>query len=98
MTSGSVGEALPDDYSLAQNYPNPFNPSTEISFELSRSANVKLEILNVTGQHVATLVEQELPAGSHTVVWKARGFASGVYLYRMSAGGTTRTMKMVLLK
>jgi hypothetical protein len=80
------------------NSPNPFNPSTDISFDLPTASQVSLEVYNVTGQKVATLVDDLLAAGRHTVTWDATDFASGVYLYRLTAGDFVETRKMVLIK
>jgi hypothetical protein len=89
---------LPTEYSLHQNYPNPFNPITEISFALPNAANVKLEIFNIMGQRVATLVDQHLEAGNHSVTWDGSRVASGIYFYRFDAGDFVESKKMVLLK
>jgi hypothetical protein len=99
----SSGEALPESFVLSQNYPNPFNPTTEIHFSIPEAAPVRLEVYNITGQKVATLVDGNLGAGTHTAHWNAaddnnRPVASGIYLYRLQAGGWTDTKKMILLK
>ncbi len=91
-------DLLPMEFTLNQNHPNPFNPVTEISFGLPQACNVKLEIFNVVGQKVATLVEGYFEAGAHTVVWDGTRVASGVYLYRLEADDFVSTKKMVLLK
>ena len=88
--------------SWAQNYPNPFNPSTIIPYQLPAPARVRLEVFNILGQRVATLVDGERPAGFHTAIWDAtdasgRGVGSGVYLYRLLGGGERLTRSMVLL-
>ncbi|MEW5796842.1 MAG: S8 family serine peptidase [Candidatus Zixiibacteriota bacterium] len=89
---------LPRQFALHQNYPNPFNPSTAITFELPARAFTRLEVFNILGQTVAVLVDQELPAGSHTVQFDGNGVASGAYLYRLRADSNESTRKMVLLK
>ncbi len=89
---------VPMVYDLKQNYPNPFNPSTTIKFQIPNSNLVTLEIYNLLGQKVATLVNEKLTAGRHTVEWNAAGFASGVYLYRLQAGNYTETKKLILLR
>ena len=87
------------DFKLYQNYPNPFNPKTAISYELKASSYVDLSIYNIIGQKVATLVSEEKLAGQYQVEWDASLFASGVYLYRLSADqGFVQTKKLVLLK
>jgi hypothetical protein len=90
--------ALPDDYILGQNYPNPFNTTTGISFELPAAGDVRLDVYNLAGQVVGSLADSYYDAGSHTVVWDASGMASGVYFYRLTAGGKTFTKRMTLLK
>ncbi len=90
----------PDDFVLNQNYPNPFNPSTNISFTLGTSANVTLEVFNVLGQKVASLVNNEkLTSGNYDFSFDASQLSSGIYIYRMSAdNGFTQTRKMMLIK
>jgi hypothetical protein len=80
----------PRQFELFQNYPNPFNPRTEISYQTSEPGRVTLKVYNVLGQEVATLVDADQPAGAHRVEWNAGTFASGVYVYRLSAGGDNR--------
>lgn len=97
------GDGLPDQFALAQNYPNPFNPTTEISFSLPQSAPTNLTIYNVNGQQVATLVDNDLPAGDHVVQWDGRNgssqaVATGVYFYRLQAGDFNETKKMLMVK
>jgi hypothetical protein len=94
---------LPREYVLYQNYPNPFNPATTIQYALPQIANVELAIYNLLGQKVRTLVDQQLPAGYHDVVWDGRNDAgmpvgSGIYLYRMKAGRFVETRKMVMMQ
>ncbi len=93
-----IAETLPITFGLAQNYPNPFNPVTEITFALPVAADVRLEVFNVLGQKVATLVEQRLEAGQHSITWDAIAQASGVYMYRLTAGDFVETKKMILMK
>jgi len=85
-------------YALDQNAPNPFNPTTTIGFTLADAGNVSIDIYNVAGQKVDTLVGNFMDAGSHSVVWDASGFSAGVYFYTIKSGNFTRTMKMTLLK
>ncbi|MEW6413514.1 MAG: FlgD immunoglobulin-like domain containing protein [Candidatus Zixiibacteriota bacterium] len=95
---------LPNEFNLRQNYPNPFNPSTVIVFDLPRSSSVSLEIHNVLGQRVRTLVaDRNLPAGTHTIEWDGNDgngvrVASGVYFYTLTAGANSAHRKMLLLK
>jgi hypothetical protein len=95
--------AVPDEFSLHQNYPNPFNPTTTILYDLPEAAMVHLVIYDVLGRQVRTLVNQDLTAGYHRAVWDAtddlgRPLSGGLYIYRIQAGGFSKTMKMVLLK
>jgi hypothetical protein len=89
---------VPQEFSLNQNHPNPFNAATEISFTLPHACQVKLEILNIAGQKVSTLVNRHMAAGAHTVLWDAGKVASGVYVYRLTAGEYMESRKMTLVK
>ena len=96
------GPALPDGSGLGPNYPNPFNPSTVIPYQLPTAARVRLEVFNVLGQRVATLVDGDRPAGFHSAVWDAtngsdQAVAAGVYIYRLTAAGAQHTGRMVLV-
>ncbi|MBD3404009.1 T9SS type A sorting domain-containing protein [candidate division GN15 bacterium] len=82
----------------AQNYPNPFNPTTTISFALPASGPVKLTVFNVLGQEVDVLVDDVLPAGSHSVTWDGSDASSGVYLYRIKTTDQVISKKMILTK
>ena len=94
-----TGDAvMPISFALHQNYPNPFNPETSIRFDLVENSLVNLTIYNVAGQEVANLVNGNMTAGSHTVNFDGANLTSGVYLYRLTAGEFTSTMKMVLMK
>lgn len=96
--TGVAGKVLPKEYSLSQNYPNPFNPSTVIEFALPKDAHVKLEVYNILGQKVATLVDEVRPAGYHSVKLDGTNLASGMYLYRLAAGQQTFLKKLLLMK
>lgn len=89
---------LPVRFELKQNYPNPFNPSTTIEFSLPKKEQVSLKIFNSIGDEVATLVNEALPAGIHNWAWNAADVASGVYFFRLQAGGFIETKKLVLMK
>jgi hypothetical protein len=91
-------ENVPVSFRLNQNYPNPFNPSTRISFSLESPGKTTLTIYNVLGQKVATLLSQELSAGSHEVNFNASNLSSGVYLYRLDSGDYTAVKKMMIMK
>jgi hypothetical protein len=86
------------EYSLLQNYPNPFNPSTRIGFGIPEPSAVRLEIFSMDGRRMATIIEENLPAGSHEIDFSASGWSSGIYMYRLTAGGVVLTRKMMLLK
>ncbi|UCD64464.1 MAG: SBBP repeat-containing protein [Candidatus Zixiibacteriota bacterium] len=92
------GGGLPGTFSLSQNYPNPFNPVTEIEFALPKACHARLEIYNIVGQRVTTLVNRQMEAGLHTVNFDGSKVASGVYMYRLQAGDFVESKKMLLLK
>ena len=97
----SKTSAVPQNYELSQNYPNPFNPTTQISFSVPSSNNgqlVTLKVYNVLGQEVTTLFSGTKSAGNYTVPFDGSKLASGVYLYRLQAGNTSITKKMVMMK
>lgn len=100
VTSTGVGDdgVLPQKFALSQNYPNPFNPTTRISYTIPGGTNVKLTVFNSLGQEVATLVDGFKEAGVHEASFSAAGIPSGMYFYRINAGGFTETRKMVVLK
>jgi photosystem II stability/assembly factor-like uncharacterized protein len=89
---------LPGAIRLNQNYPNPFNPSTVINFELNSTGEVLLQVFDLLGREVATLVNSRVTAGSHSVNFDASRLSSGVYVYRLQAGNQVMSRKMVLLK
>lgn len=95
---GDESSAIPLNFTLEQNYPNPFNPSTVISFQLPVSSHVTLKVFDVNGREVATLIDEEMSAGTHTVTFAPRDFTGGVYFYKIAAGEFTQTRKAVLLK
>jgi|GEM_PF-308976 len=99
----TTDENLPTEYELAQNYPNPFNPMTNIELSLPTAGYVEIDVFNILGRRVRRMVERELPAGIHRVVFDGRDdsgspLATGVYFYRISAGDFHATRKMLLLK
>ena len=92
------GLGLPTEYSLTQNYPNPFNPTTTIEFSLPKSSAVKLEVFNILGQKVSTLINEFMPAGVHSVDFDGKNNPSGIYFYRLEHEKGAETKKMVMIK
>ena len=97
-------ENITHEFSLMQNYPNPFNPLTSISFVIAEKSNVKLVIFNTAGAEIQTIFNGDLEKGTHSFVWDATSYPSGVYFYRLEAGDLSTslrvrdTKKMVLIK
>ena len=94
---------IPDKISLSQNYPNPFNPETQINFAIPKFSSMKVEVFNVLGQKIKTLVNGEYQAGEYRVIWDGTNqdgekVSSGVYLYRLQIGSQTQSRKMILTK
>jgi|GEM_PF-661661 len=98
-TSAETDPELPQTVELQQNYPNPFNPATTINYQLPEQSRVRLEVFDLLGRKVSTLVDNEQKtAGHYSVRFDARNLASGMYLYRLQAGNTTLTKKLTLIK
>ena len=96
-------EILPEDFVLYQNYPNPFNPETEIRFQAPKSSNVVINIYNILGENICTLVNAQYEKGHHSVIWDGKDkfgndVTSGIYLYKLDAGGFSQTKKMHLIR
>jgi hypothetical protein len=91
-------EQTVEEFRLYQNYPNPFNPSTTIQFSLLKKSNVKLDIYNLDGSLVKTLINRQLGSGLHTVDWHAENHPSGVYIYKIQTDNLTDYRKCVLMK
>ena len=103
FTQEEIASVLPQTFELYQNFPNPFNPYTTIRFALPEAEHVTLEVYNLLGQRVISLVNEQMAAGTHTVVWNGidaggRQVATGVYFYRISAGEYNDVKKMILIK
>jgi hypothetical protein len=98
ITAVDLTPVQPAEYALGQNYPNPFNAETTFSFSLEREGLATLEIYNMLGQKVLTLLEKKLPAGSHTLRFDAIDLPTGLYLYRFHSGSFQATRKFILLK
>lgn len=99
----NVSLKTPAEYRLMQNSPNPFNPSTTIRFELPAASHVVLRVYDIVGREVATLLNEEQSEGRHEAIWNGKdshglSVASGVYIYRLTAGSFVQTRKMNLMK
>jgi hypothetical protein len=88
----------PKGFSLEQNYPNPFNPVTNISYEIQHQSDISLDLYDLRGMKVKSLVSGKMPAGSHSFTFDASDMASGVYFYTLSLDNITQTRKLVLMK
>ena len=97
-TTAISDDTLPTEVSLAQNYPNPFNPATTIGYELPASTDVRLDVYDMTGRQLSTLVNGVYPSGYHTVQWDAIGLPTGIYVYRLTTGGKAITQTMTLVR
>ena len=89
---------VPKQFILYQNYPNPFNPSTTITYEMPTEGFVVLTVYDILGRLVKTLLNEEKPAGKHSVIFNSANFSNGVYFYKLRAGNYTQVRKMVLIK
>ncbi|MDP4115816.1 MAG: T9SS type A sorting domain-containing protein, partial [Bacteroidota bacterium] len=88
----------PSEFGLAQNYPNPFNPNTTINYQLPKSGQVTIKVYDVLGNEVKTLVNAYKSAGDYSVNFDGSKLSSGMYMYRITAGGYTAARKMTLIK
>jgi len=95
---GTDAGAIPTAYTLQQNYPNPFNPTTVIRYALPQASSVRLEVYDMMGRKVATLVNGTKPAGYHEAVFDAAHLGSGAYMYRLTAGEYTQARTLFLVK
>jgi hypothetical protein len=91
-------EVVPDQYELSQNYPNPFNPTTTIQFSLPQAAQIKINLYNMLGEQVATIVEGMYESGYHKVTFNASRLPSGSYVYRLESNDFVQVKKMIRLK
>lgn len=102
VVSDIADDFQPSVFQLGQNYPNPFNPSTRIQYQVSSNSQVSLKVYDVLGNEVATLVNEEKPAGSYEVEFKSSvgslQLASGIYFYKLQAGTFAETKKMILIR
>jgi predicted nucleotidyltransferase len=92
------GADLPSEFRLSQNYPNPFNPSTTIRYDVPGAARVTLRVYDMLGREVAVLVDENKARGAYEVKWDGGTLATGVYLYRLTAGEFDHVRKMLLIK
>jgi len=92
------GENIINDFQLYQNYPNPFNPSTTILYQIPELSFITLKVYDVLGEEIATLFNEEKPAGTYEIEFNAENLPSGIYFYRIQAGNYVATRKMLLLK
>ena len=90
--------SAPENFELSQNYPNPFNPTTNISYQIPKAGFVSLKVYNIIGNEIATLVNQEKPAGDYKVQFDTHNLASGTYFYKLTAGGVSLYKKMIVIK
>jgi hypothetical protein len=90
--------SIPLKFQLFQNYPNTFNPSTTIRFSIPQRSYVTLKVFDVLGREVATLVNEELNAGEHSVVYETKGLSSGLYICRLQMGQYAQQIKMEVIK
>jgi hypothetical protein len=98
VIEATIDATLPDEFYLAQNYPNPFNATTRLSYGLPEASKVKINVFDVTGRLVTTLVNNEMKAGRYTAVWNGHEAASGVYIVRMEATNFKAVRKVMLVK
>ncbi len=98
LSAENSGTAVIERFRLSQNYPNPFNPVTTISYELGKFSRVSLNIYNLKGELTATLMNGWATPGPHEAQWDASDVPSGIYFYRLAAGGFSETRKMLLVK
>jgi hypothetical protein len=98
LLGGIQTAEVPNQFYLNQNYPNPFNPVTTIKYGIPKSANVTLKIYDMLGREVTTLVNEKKDPGTYNVEFDATNFASGLYLYKITAGDFSAVKKMMLIK
>jgi len=98
VSSVAILNEIPIEFSLSQNYPNPFNPSTTINYSIPVISFVTIIVYDVLGNEIATLVNEEQPAGIYEVELDATSLPSGIYFYSIQAGSFVETKKMVLMK
>ena len=90
--------SAPKNFELSQNYPNPFNPTTNISYQIPKAGFVSIKVYNIIGKEIATLVNQEEPAGEYKVQFDTHNIASGTYFYKLTSGDVSLYKKMMVIK
>jgi hypothetical protein len=98
VISAAETPKIPNEFALMQNYPNPFNPITQIGYVLGSRVHARLDVYNVLGKRVDTLVNEEQDAGHYSYSWSRPELASGVYYYHLQAGTFSQTRRMLLVK
>lgn len=98
IASATPAAGLPSDYSLSQNYPNPFNSATTFNFTIPVADHVTLKVFDLLGREVATVLDRNLTADNYSINWSAEGLATGVYMYTLTSGSFSKSMKMLYLK
>jgi hypothetical protein len=98
INTATEGSEVPASFTLEQNYPNPFNPSTQIGFDVASTGHVQLDVFDIMGRKVATLVNNTIPVGSYSVSFSGENLSSGMYIYRMTSGSSVQTRRMLLMK
>ena len=98
LITSVVERSLPTEMILHQNYPNPFNPTTIIKYEISKPIHVTIAVLNILGQRIATLIDEEKYPGNYQLRWDPKNYPSGIFFYQMSTNDFTQTKKMIYLK
>ena len=96
--AGEINIGHPAEYSLSQNYPNPFNPNTKIRYSIKDAGLIKIEIFDLLGRKVTTIVNEDKPAGEYVVNFNGNNLSSGIYFYKLTSGSFTQIKKMQLLK
>jgi hypothetical protein len=91
-------ENVPAEFRLSQNYPNPFNPTTTINYFIAKESFVQLKIYDILGREIKTLVNEQMPAGKHSVRFDATDLSSGIYFYQIKAGDFSQSKKMILIR
>ena len=94
----TIGEEIPTGFELGANYPNPFNAETVIPFGVPKASPVRIEVYDVLGRRVATLLDEIVAAGRHEVTWRVQALPAGVYLIRLTVGNVIQTQRATLMK